>query len=86
MLAGLPVIATRVGEMQHSIEPRQSGEIVAPDDANGLAAALADCLAIPERLHAMGLRARQHVLDTFGRAAFEATGAAIMQRVAALAS
>jgi glycosyltransferase involved in cell wall biosynthesis len=86
MLAGLPVIGTRVGEMQHSIEPRRSGWIVDPEDASGLAHALADSLATPERLRAMGLNARQTVLDKFGRSAFEATGAAIMQRVSALAS
>lgn len=86
MLAGLPVIATRVGEMQHSIEPWRSGMIVAPGDAAGLASALAECLAGPERLHAMGRHARQHVLEKFGRETFEETGAAIMRRVSAFVS
>ena len=86
MLAGLPVIATRVGEMQHSIEPGRSGQIVSPDDVFELARAMTKSLMVPERLHSMGLNARARVLDKFGAAAFEATGAAVMRRVAALIS
>ncbi|MBU3077602.1 glycosyltransferase family 4 protein [Sphingomonas sp. XMGL2] len=86
MEAGLPVIGAAVGEMPWTIRPRETGLVVAPGDAEGLAFALAECLSMPEALAEMGAAARVRVLEKFGRHHFEAVGAAIMRRLAAATS
>jgi glycosyltransferase involved in cell wall biosynthesis len=84
MQGGLATIGTAVGEMPHTIRQRETGLIVPPNDAEGLAFALAECLASPLKLVQMGAAARQRVLERFGQDTFETTGAAIMARLAAL--
>lgn len=86
MTAGLPAIASAVGEMPYSIIDGVLGRVVPPADPDALAAALADLLARPETLAATGAAARAHVLDRFGAAAFAAAGAAVMRRLAPVLS
>jgi glycosyltransferase involved in cell wall biosynthesis len=81
MQAGLPVIASAVGELPYSIVDGETGLIVPPMDAEALAAALARLLAHPERLAAMGEAARARVLDRFGPQAFAQAGAAVFARL-----
>ncbi|MGI4880327.1 MAG: glycosyltransferase family 4 protein [Janthinobacterium lividum] len=81
MQAGLPVIASAVGELPASIVPGATGLLVPPGDPAALAAALAALLAEPARLAAMGAAGRTRVLDRFGPDRFEAAGAAIMARL-----
>lgn len=81
MAAGLPVAATAVGELPHSVVAGVTGALVPPGDAEALAAALARLLARPEQLSAMGAAGRERVRARFGADAFRATGLAILARL-----
>lgn len=61
MAAGLPVVATGVGEVPHVVTAG-TGTVVPPEDPAGLAQALASLLDSPARRQAMGMAARAHVL------------------------
>lgn len=81
MQAGLPVIASVVGELAHSIIPGETGWLVPPGDPQALARALAEALGDPARLAAMGAAARARVLDLYGADRFAAAGRAIVARI-----
>ncbi len=81
MQAGLPVIATAVGEMPYSIADTISGVVVPPSDSRELASALADMLKAPERLAAMGQVSRERILTQFGADAFHRNGARIVAKL-----
>ncbi len=81
MQAGLPVIASAVGELKHSILPGETGWLVPPGDAQALAEALAEAVGAPERLAAMGAAARARLFERFGPDRFEAAGHAILARL-----
>jgi len=81
MQAGLPIVASAVGEIPYSVEEGVMGHVVPPRDPAALAWAIAALLARPERLAAMGEAARAQVLDGFGEAAFARAGAAVMERL-----
>ena len=84
MQAGLPVIASAVGQLPYSIVDDRSGMTVPPGDPDALAGALATLLTRPERLAAMGEAARRDVLERFGPERFTAAGLAILDRLRAL--
>lgn len=86
MLAGLPVVASAVGEMPRTIVPGVTGITVPPLDPAALAAALRDLLSHPESLHAMGAAARVHVLEKFSRERFVAAGREVFRRMALAAA
>lgn len=86
MQAGLPVLASSVGELPYSILEDETGFLVPPDDPAALALALAKALAAPERLALMGEAARTRVQARFGADPFAARGAAIMQRLRRMAA
>ena len=81
MQAGLPVIASSVGELAYSVEDRKTGLIVPPADPAALANALMSLLAQPDRLAAMGAAGRARVLQRFGAAAFATAGAEVFARL-----
>jgi glycosyltransferase involved in cell wall biosynthesis len=81
MQAGLPVVASAVGQLPYSITDGRSGYTVPPGDAAALADALAQLLASPENLAGMGAMARDDVLDRFDPERFRATGLAILERM-----
>ncbi len=81
MVAGLPVLASAVGEIQFSIREGITGHTVPPRDVPALADRLGRMIAEPGRLHAMGTAARNHILDRFSISRFNASGQAIMQRI-----
>ncbi|TCS04326.1 glycosyltransferase family 4 protein [Caulobacter sp. BK020] len=81
MQAGLPSLVTAVGEMPYSVVDGLTGRVVPPCDSEKLAKALRQMLSAPRKLAAMGERARSRVLERFGRAHFEATGAEIFARL-----
>lgn len=81
LTAGLPVLASSVGELPYSIRQDATGLIVPPSDADALARALQAMLSQPERLHAMGQAARADMLDRFSWAQFAATGGAILNEI-----
>ena len=85
MLAGLPVIASMVGELSASITP-DTGLLVPPGDPASLAAALNRLLENPDQLASMGKAARNLVLERFGSDRFEAAGLAVLERVRTLTS
>lgn len=81
MQAGLPVVASAVGEMPYSIVDGETGRLVPRGDPDALANALAELLAAPLRLAPMGEASRARVLDRFGGTAFAHAGAAILARI-----
>ncbi|QJU60341.1 glycosyltransferase [Sphingomonas sp. AP4-R1] len=80
LTAGLPVVASAVGELPRAIDP-SVGRLAPPGDPDALAAALADLLSQPEELAPMGAAARTKMLDRFGPDRFEAAGKAILDRL-----
>jgi len=81
MQAGLPVLASTVGELRYSILDRRTGRLVPPEDPAALATALVDLLADPTQLATLGRASRAHVLDRFGRQSFDDAGTAIVARI-----
>jgi len=83
MAAGLPVIASAVGELPGSIV-EGTGILVPPGDAVALAEAIRSLLAAPEALAAIGQAARARVLEQFGPARFEEAGREVVARLRAI--
>ena len=83
MQAGLPVVASAVGELPGSISEGETGLTVPPGDPAALAKALSTMLVDPARLAAMGQAGRARVLAKFGPERFVATGLAILERMRA---
>jgi glycosyltransferase involved in cell wall biosynthesis len=81
MQAGLPVVASAVGQLPYSIANGRTGLTVPPGDADALAAALGDLLRHPEQLAALGRQARADVFDRFSPERFRTAGLAIVERM-----
>jgi len=64
-VAGLPVVATNVGGTPEIVVDGVTGHLVAPGDADALAARLITLLQDPEECRAMGCRARERVESRF---------------------
>ena len=78
LTAGLPVIASAVGELPYTIRQGLTGFTVSPGDPDELALALKTILVHPDRLNSMGRAARADMLDRFSWDHFAATGRAIL--------
>jgi glycosyltransferase involved in cell wall biosynthesis len=78
MAAGLPVVASRIGQLKNLIEEGRNGLLVTPGDAAGLAAALERLQSDPELRARLGQAARSTVLEQY-------TWDAVAQRVLCLA-
>ncbi len=85
MTAGLPVIASDVGELHFSIKKGKTGWLVPPEYPLHLADSLAGALREPEKLQRVGQAARTEILNRFSLARFEQAGADIMARVQSFA-
>ena len=81
MQAGLPVIASSGGELQRSIEPGYTGDLVPRGSVELLARKIAWWATDREQLAAMGANARRTVLRKFAPDRFEAAGRAIVDRL-----
>lgn len=81
MAAGLPVLACAVGELAHSVIDGVTGQLVPAEDTSALADALRNLLADPAGLVTMGAAGRERVLALYGRAAFNAGGAEVVERL-----
>jgi glycosyltransferase involved in cell wall biosynthesis len=81
MQAGLPVIASQVGELPGSIDDGVTGWLVPPGDPEGLARVLGQALRAPRDLAPVGRAARGRVLDRHGPARFRDAGLAVMARI-----
>lgn len=79
--AGVPVIASAVGELPYSIQDGVTGYTVPPADVDALARALMTVLDTPTRLAGMGRAARADMLDRFSWDQFAATGIGIVNRI-----
>lgn len=64
MMAGLPVVATAVGDIPNVVT-EETGLIVPPHEPHRLAAALEDLLQNPSRRRAMGKAARHRALEEY---------------------
>ncbi len=65
MACEVPAVATRVGAFETQIVEGETGRLVDPGDAKGLAAAIDAMLTDPGELERMGKAARAHVLRHF---------------------
>jgi glycosyltransferase involved in cell wall biosynthesis len=65
MLAGRAVVATDVGSVREEVIDGETGRVVAPDDAHGLAAAVTELVADDARRDQMGRRAREIAEEMF---------------------
>lgn len=81
LTAGLPVIASCVGELAFSVRPQVNGWLTEPDDPVSLAAALREALSAPDALATLGRQARTQMLDEYSQARFEQAGRAIWSRL-----
>lgn len=77
MASGLPVVATRVGEVPEVVQPDVTGVLVQPENPEALAAAILGMLNHPDRLAAMGSSAQKRVLEHFSAERMTADYAAI---------
>ena len=78
MQAGLPVVASAVGELPQTVTP-EVGWLAPPGDVDALARALGDALERPEQLTMMGATARARVLDRFSQKSFADAGRSILR-------
>jgi colanic acid/amylovoran biosynthesis glycosyltransferase len=65
MACGLPVVATRHGGIEETVEDGVTGILVSERDENGMANAILQLLADPSRATAMGAAGRVRVLKRF---------------------
>lgn len=65
MLSGKPVVATRVSSIPEIVADGETGVLVPPDDADGLAAAIESLLADPERARRLGAAGAQRAREEF---------------------
>ena len=63
--AGLPVVASQVGQAAEYIVAGQSGVLVPPDNGSALAQAVLQLLAAPQQARVMGLAGQRHVIEHF---------------------
>lgn len=78
MAAGLPVIASPVGEMAHSLPAARAGRLVAHGDVDGLADAMLHLARNPDLAHRIGMSARKWTQARFSENAFRQAGLAAM--------
>lgn len=84
MQAGLPVLASAVGELSNTIDNGRTGWLVDAGDVEELADGLFAFLSEPNRLAEMGQAARRRVLDRYGQEQFTATAGAILERLSGI--
>lgn len=65
MASGTPVVASKVGGLQYTVLPEETGLLVPPKDELTLAAAIDRILANPEWRHQLGFRAKARVENKF---------------------
>jgi glycosyltransferase involved in cell wall biosynthesis len=65
MAAGLAVVGARAGGLPEVIEDEITGRLVAAGDAEGLAAAIIELLASPEKRAEMGAAGRERAISKY---------------------
>ncbi|NGY05993.1 glycosyltransferase [Solimonas terrae] len=84
MQAGVPVIATAVGELQHSVVDGRTGWLCAVGDIDGMSVALQALAQDPLRAAQLGRAGRERLLARFGEQAFAGAGDIVLTRAEAL--
>lgn len=84
MQAALPVVATPVGELRRSVVDGQTGFVVPVGDPPALAKALLALADDRTRAVQMGQASRARVIERFGAAAFDRSGYAVLDKMAAI--
>jgi glycosyltransferase involved in cell wall biosynthesis len=79
MAAGLPVVASRIGQVAEAIRHGEDGLLCTPGDADGIAEALGRLAAAPALRARLGAKARRRVLA-------ERTWSAVAERILLLAA
>ena len=69
MLAGLPILATPVGQLAHSVTPERGWQLTVNDPAS-IASAIRECLLSAEQVHIKGEAARDYVFENYSEYAF----------------
>lgn len=69
MLAGLPILATPVGQLAHSVSPERGWRLGIADPAS-IAAVMRECLLSAAQVHVKGEAARDYVLENYSEDAF----------------
>jgi glycosyltransferase involved in cell wall biosynthesis len=82
MLARLPVVATRVSAVPEIVLDGETGVLVEPGDAAGVAAAVSTLLAAPKRRTALGEAGRARARDEFSVARMTARTVAVYEQAA----
>jgi glycosyltransferase involved in cell wall biosynthesis len=81
MQAGVPVIASTVGELARSVKSGQTGLLVPPGDPAALADAIQSCVSRPETLKTMGDAGRARLLSCFSDTEFRRGAGEIVGRL-----
>jgi glycogen(starch) synthase len=69
MASGTPVVATRVGDVEHIVEDKVTGRLVEPGDAEGLCEAIEDFLLNKHHAASAAEQARARVIGRFSSTA-----------------
>jgi glycosyltransferase involved in cell wall biosynthesis len=83
MLAGLPIVATRVSAVPEIVLDGRTGLLVYPGDAAALSSRLSSLLANPERRLALGAAGRRRALEEFSVARMAGRTAEVYSRALA---
>jgi len=83
MAAGVPVIATRVGQIPEVLADADLGLLVVPESPDAIASAIAEVSAFPDRIVEMATRAKQHVEKHFSVEAMANSYVAVYKRLVA---
>lgn len=81
MAAGLPIVATPVGEMRRSVQPGLTGALLEGDIVGGIGAAIRAFIEQPAALKDYGENARAYVERTMGEGAFARHGRDVLGRI-----
>lgn len=81
MATGLPVIATNVGEMKHSIVDGKNGFLIMPHDEKALAAYIVYLANNPDKAAAFGKEGQNYVQKQFSEDNFNAAGKLILNKI-----
>lgn len=82
MQAGLPIIATRVGELARGVTPGQTGWLCNIGDVEAIAQAVLSLARNPTHASTMGHLARAQVLERYSRERFRTVGERLVAEIA----